>query len=74
MEGLMLSPDEYFAEGENEYLTGTIQRYQVKALIASEVFENSTPKYPEKKKQLEKLANSLNENDNPVLMLVKLKE
>ena len=32
------------------------------------------PKYPEKKKQLEKLANSLNENDNPVLMLVKLKE
>ena len=31
-------------------------------------------KYPEKKKQLEQLANSLDENDNPVLMLVKLKE
>ncbi len=28
----------------------------------------------EKKKELEQLANSLNENDNPVLMLVKLKE
>jgi hypothetical protein len=32
-----------------------------------------TSKYPEKKKELEKLANSLNENANPVLMLVKLK-
>jgi len=31
-------------------------------------------KHPEKKKELEKLANSLDENDNPVLMLVKLKE
>jgi len=28
----------------------------------------------QKKKALEQLANSLNENDNPVLMLVKLKE
>ena len=32
-----------------------------------------TPKYSEKKKALEKLANSLDENDNPVLMIVKLK-
>jgi len=31
--------------------------------------KNSTPKYPEKK-ELEKLAKSLNENDNLVLMLV----
>jgi hypothetical protein len=48
--------------------------YKLKDLISSDDFKNSTPKYPEKKKYLEKLANSLDENDNPVLMLVKLKE
>ncbi len=47
---------------------------ELKQFVATEAFKNSTPKYPEKKKALIKLANSLNENDNPVLMLVKLKE
>jgi hypothetical protein len=47
---------------------------ELKTHVASDEFKNSTPKYPEKKKALEELANSLNENDNPVLMLVKLKE
>jgi len=51
-----------------------INAIELKQYIASNEFKNSTPKYPEKKKALEKLANSLNENDNPVLMLVKLKE
>ncbi len=51
-----------------------INAIDLKQHIATSAFKNSTPKYPEKKKQLEKLANSLNENDNPVLMLVKLKE
>ena len=48
--------------------------FQLKIFVKSEAFKNSTPKYPEKKKVLEELANSLDENDNPVLMLVKLKE
>jgi hypothetical protein len=51
-----------------------IDAYELKTYVATEAFKNSTPKYPEKKKELEQLANSLNENDNPVLMLVKLKE
>ena len=46
---------------------------KLKAHIVSETFKNSTPIYPVRKKALEKLANSLDENDNPVLMLVKLK-
>ena len=46
---------------------------KLKAHVDSEVFKNSTPKYPEKKKELERLANSLKETDNPVLVLVKLK-
>ncbi len=50
------------------------EAYELKMYVASETFKNSTPKYPEKKKELEELANRLDENDNPVLMLVKLKE
>ncbi|MFH0842573.1 MAG: 6-bladed beta-propeller [Bacteroidota bacterium] len=41
--------------------------------VASDAFKNSTPKYADKKKELEKLAARLKETDNPVLMLVKLK-
>jgi hypothetical protein len=72
--GLMFFPSDYFTDGENEYLYAIIQPFQLKTQIASEAFRNSIPQYPEKKKELEKLANSLHENDNPVLMLVKLKE
>ncbi len=42
--------------------------------INSDDFKKSIPKYPEKKKELERLANSLKETDNPVLMLVRLKK
>ncbi len=55
-----------------EYLVSWINASKLKAHIDSKEFKNSTPKYPEKKKELEQLANSLDENDNPVLMLVKL--
>jgi hypothetical protein len=57
-----------------EYMVSWINAFELKAHVDSEVFKNSTSKYTEKKKALERLANSLNENDNPVLMLVKLKE
>jgi len=72
--GLMFFPLDYFTDRENEYLTGIIQPFELKTHVATDKFKNSIPKYPEKKKELEQLANSLNENDNPVLMLVKLKK
>lgn len=72
--GLDFIPMNYFEIDNKEYLTSIIQPFELKAHVASEAFKNSTPKYPEKKKELEKLANSLDENDNPVLMLVKLKD
>ena len=73
--GVPLIPLSYYRDKKGkEYLIGEVNPFQLKAYVASDVFKNSTPKYPEKKKQLEKLANSLTENDNPVLMLVKLKE
>ena len=51
-----------------------VNALQLKTHVASEEFKNSKPKYPEKKKELEKLAASLKETDNPVLVLVRLKE
>lgn len=56
-----------------EYLISWVNAYELKAQVNSETFKNSTLTNPEKKKELEELANSLDENDNPVLMLVKLK-
>lgn len=50
-----------------------VNAFQLKEHVASDYFKNSIPKYPEKKKELEKLANSLSENDNPVLILVTFK-
>jgi len=55
-------------------LISWVKAYELKQYIGSITFNNSTPIYSEKKKALEKLAKSLNENDNPLLMLVKLKE
>lgn len=50
-----------------------VDALQLKKHVASATFKNSTPKYPEKKKELEKLANNLKETDNPVLIMVELK-
>jgi len=72
--GLNFIPISYFREKEDEYLIGKNDAYLLRNHVASEEFKNFIPMYPEKKKELERLANSLNENDNPVLMLVKLKE
>jgi hypothetical protein len=58
----------------NNTILSWINAYELKAYVKSDKFRNFTPRYPEKKKKLEKLAASLNENDNPVLILVKLKE
>jgi len=71
--GPAFPPFYYFQEDGEEFLIGWIYAYRLKSHIESETFKNFTPKYPEKKKELEKVAASLDENDNPVLMLVKLK-
>ncbi|MBN2635717.1 MAG: 6-bladed beta-propeller [Prolixibacteraceae bacterium] len=57
-----------------EYIVSWISAFELKNHVASNEFKNATSKSPEKKRDLEQLANSLDENDNPVLMLVKLKE
>jgi hypothetical protein len=64
----------YFEKDSKEYLVMEVFPFELKAHVSSDAFKNSNPKYPEKKRELEQLANSLSENDNPVLMIVKLKE
>jgi 6-bladed beta-propeller len=59
---------------DDKTLISWVDAISLKTMVASEAFKSSTPKYPEKKKELEKLANSLNETDNPVLILVTLKK
>jgi hypothetical protein len=54
-------------------LVSWIEALKLKEYFASNEFKESTPKYPEKKTELEKLAGSLKETDNPILVLVRLK-
>ena len=51
-----------------------VDAWEFKAHVKSRAFKNSTPRYPEKKKELEKLANGLNDSDNPVLILCTFKK
>jgi hypothetical protein len=51
-----------------------IEAKQLKDHIASDDFRSNMPKYPEKKKKLEELANKLTEFDNPILMLITFKK
>lgn len=73
--GMPLSEDlNYFSVNEGEYITTFINPFNLKVHVSSHEFKNIVPKYPEKKKELEKFSNSLKETDNPVLVLVKLKK
>ena len=51
-----------------------VEAYQLKEHVATKAFKNSTPKYPQKKKELEELTNSMNDSDNPVLILCTFKK
>jgi hypothetical protein len=58
---------------DNSTIIGWIDALKLKQYIVSDEFKISKPKYPEKKKELEKLALKLKETDNPVLIMVKIK-
>jgi hypothetical protein len=48
-----------------------IDAIDIKTYVSSEIFRKSNPKYPDRKKKLEDLVNSLKDTDNPVLVLLK---
>jgi hypothetical protein len=58
---------------DSKVLIQWIEVLNLKEHIASDSFKNSEPTYPIRKKALEELANSLSEDDNPVLMVVTMK-
>jgi hypothetical protein len=58
---------------DDNTLVSWIDAFEFKKHIASDAFKNSTPEYPEKKKELEKLADSIKENDNPIMILIKVR-
>lgn len=57
----------------NDYLTTSIQPDELKTKF-EENKENIKVKYPNKQKQLNNLINSLNEDENPIVILYKLKK
>ncbi len=72
--GINFLPRSYLVNKGREYLIELIDPYQIKTHVSRNEFKNSVSKYPLKKRELEKLANSLKETDNPVLMIVRLKK
>ncbi len=59
---------------DDNTIIALIDALKLRNHVMSEEFRNSKPLYPEKKKELEKLANRIKETDNPVLVLVSLKK
>jgi len=64
----------YYTVNGDEYITTLINPSDLKVYVSGDEFKYIVPKYPEKKKEVEKLANSLSETDNPVLMMIRLKK
>lgn len=50
-----------------------IEPLTLKRHILSEEFKKSTPKYPDKKKELKEFASRMKETDNPILVIVKMR-
>lgn len=65
---------DYYKGDDSEYIVTLINPFDLKKYLSGKSINDIVAKYPEKKKKLEKLASSLKETDNPVLMLVRLKK
>ena len=66
-------PKIYFKRNGAEFIGGLINPIQLISLVSSIEFQDFTPKYSNKKKELERLANRLKETDNPILVIIRLK-
>jgi len=71
--GPMFMPAGCFDENNRQYLLAFLEPLKLKEYVASDKFIQSTPKYAEKKVYLKKLADTMKETDNPILMMVSLK-
>ena len=67
-------PHSSFEEDGIEYMFGLIDSWQIKSHVESPGFSNTKSTLPDKKEELKKLAASLKETDNSVIVLVRLKK
>ena len=63
-----------YTKDGTEYLATFITPYDLKTYLLTNDFKSKIPVFPEKKKQLEKIAGNLNDTDNPVLMIIRIKK
>jgi hypothetical protein len=68
--GINFEPKYY----NNGFVYSWVDAITLKNHVASDEFKNSVPKIPEKRQQLVELTDNLEETDNPVLVVVKLKK
>jgi hypothetical protein len=68
-----LRQESYFVENGREYIIGLYDAYRFKALLNNVEFINNVPEFPQKKIEFEKFAKTINETDNPVFMIIRLK-
>lgn len=59
--------------GNDRYIVDYIDAIKIKSIVQSDSFLEGESTWPEKKNEFQILGDMLNENDNPVLVLVKLK-
>ena len=71
--GIPLKDIDYYFDNNIEYIVEIIDAFELKTYLSSDLFKDAEVKYPEKKQELQEMADRLDVSDNPVLMLVKLK-
>jgi hypothetical protein len=72
--GIGLIPQFYYEENGQEYLIGIIEALQLKTHLSTDEFKKSSPKYSEKKAELEGIGSTMNEGDNPIIVVARLKK
>lgn len=59
--------------GTDRYIVDYIDAMKIKSIVQSDSFLKGESTWPEKKNEFQMLGDNLNENDNPALVLIKLK-
>lgn len=71
--GLAIYLKNFSIIGDDRYIINTLLPHKLKQHFSEESTISYKPGFPEKKEELIRLTTDLNDNDNPVLMLIKLK-
>jgi len=71
--GFPFHPRYYHEENGQEYMIDLLLPNRLKTYVASDEFKSSEPKFPKKKVQLEELSKRIEDTDNPIIVMVKLK-